>query len=78
MTGLDAETPRSLCYRTWLISALMTAVVLHIHYSAFLVTILASQSVSLPLRNLEELYRDGVYSFGLEKGTFIESSFKVI
>ena len=78
-SGFDAEDPSSLSYRCFLLTVLMTSVILHVHYDAFLTAVLSSSVLTLPFTDLNGLYANrDKWTFGLVRDTFVESVFEAI
>jgi len=77
-SGYDDESPVGTSYKIWLMTALVTAVLLHVYYGAFLVTIFATPTVKLPINNLQELHdKRDEWTLGLEVDSFAEQEFQV-
>lgn len=75
--GFGDEAPRSLPYRTWLLTTVLMVAVLHVCYSSFLITMLTDNSVKLPFQNLFELHNKRErYTFGVEKDSLMELDVK--
>ena len=65
-------------YKIWLLTAVITALLIHIHYGVFLITIFTTPSVELPINSLQELHdKKNDWTFSIEKDTVAEAAFRV-
>lgn len=55
----------------------VSAQLIVMHYSSFLISMLSVSNNILPFKNLEELHRTGDYQLGIWKGSFTEDTFRV-
>ncbi|KAF2360356.1 Ionotropic glutamate receptor L-glutamate and glycine-binding domain [Trinorchestia longiramus] len=64
-------------WRIWLLTELVTVVVLNVYYSCFLTAILSSDISELPIKSLQDIYeRRNQYSLGLLKDSSMVETFK--
>nr|XP_027227414.1 uncharacterized protein LOC113819375 [Penaeus vannamei] len=54
----------------------VSAQLIVMHYSSFLISMLSVSNNILPFKNLEELHRTGDYQLGIWKGSFTEDTFR--
>ncbi|KAA0196320.1 Ionotropic receptor 184 [Hyalella azteca] len=75
--GDEGYTPDRLGLRIWLITKLMTVILLHVFYTAFIIAALSSNDAKLPVKDLNDVYeRRGEYTLGLIKDSFMIEEFK--
>ncbi|KAA0196318.1 Ionotropic receptor 182 [Hyalella azteca] len=73
----EGYTPDRLGLRIWLITKLMTVILLHVFYTAFIIAALSSNDAKLPVKDLNDVYeRRGEYTLGLVKDSFMVEEFK--
>ncbi|KAF2367430.1 Ionotropic glutamate receptor [Trinorchestia longiramus] len=75
--GAESIMSRSPSYRMWLITVLVAVIILHVSYSSSLITLLTSDGMKEPFKDLRGLYqaRDE-YTFSIEKGAYVEQIIK--
>jgi len=65
-------------YKIWLLTAMVTVLLIHIHYGAFLITIFATPTITLPINNLQELHdKNDEWTFSIEADSMAEREFRV-
>ncbi|KAF2367431.1 Ionotropic glutamate receptor L-glutamate and glycine-binding domain [Trinorchestia longiramus] len=71
--GQDRDMAYSLSYRLWLLTVLVSVMVLHVSYSSSLITLLTTYKLVLPFQDLHGLYRvRDEFTLGIERGTTVE------
>nr|CAD7463067.1 unnamed protein product [Timema tahoe] len=73
--GMD-RPPKSAPCRIVCVLTYLTAVVLLAAYSGSLISFITVKKTNLPFTNLEELYKDGSYQFGVVQSTSEDALFK--
>ena len=54
--GVGEENPASIAYRTWLLISMLATMILHVHYTAFLISIFSLTDTTLPFTGIRGLY----------------------
>ena len=76
--GYGPVEPRSVSYRYCLLTSLFLAIVLHVSYSSSLITLLTTNTLNLPFKDLRGLYeRRNEYTLYIEEESFIQQSVHV-
>jgi len=78
LTGQGSyKEPTSISGRVVFITTFLFTILLVIHYTSWLYSMLAVTKPDIPFKNLEELMKDRSYTIGLVRGHSIEAELKV-
>ena len=72
------DHPTTIPYKIFMFNTLITAVILHVFYNAYLTTVLSSPKFVFLHNNLNDLYMDdNTWTFGIMNDSYLLSFFKV-
>ncbi|KAA0196317.1 Ionotropic receptor 181 [Hyalella azteca] len=76
--GWDYVEPQLASFRTWVLTLLLTVMVLHVSYTSSLLTMLTSNTIVLPFTDLQGLYKArNDYTLGFEPESILFGLFSV-